>query len=100
MPAIIATVVIRMGRSRTWPASSSASRVALPAWRSWLVNSTSRMPFLVTRPMSMMKPIMAIIDMYCRARSRPAMPPMTAKGSDIMMVKGWMRLSNCAARMM
>ncbi len=100
MPAIMATVVMRMGRRRMGPASSSASRVDLPAARSWLVNSTSRMPFLVTSPISMMKPIMAIIDMYWPVMSRPAMPPMTAKGSDIMMVKGWTRLSNWAARMM
>ena len=89
-----------MGRSRMGPASSSASRALFPAARSWFVNSTSRIPFFVTRPISMMKPIMAIIDMYWFASRSPPMPPMMAKGNDIMIVNGWTRLSNCAARMM
>ena len=100
MPAIIATDVIRIGRSRTGPASRSASRVDFPFALSWFVNSTRRMPFFVTSPISMMKPIIAIIDMYCCAMRSPPMPPITANGSDIMIVNGWTRLSNCAARMM
>ena len=43
-----------------------------PRSRSWFVNSTSRMPFFVTSPISMMKPIIAIIDMYWRGDEQPA----------------------------
>ena len=57
MPKIIASVVIRIGRSRTWPASRMRLAHALPSRMPWLVKSTSRIAFLVTRPISMMKPM-------------------------------------------
>ena len=54
---IVATDVIRMGRSRIRPASSTASSVSMPRSFSWLVYSTSRIEFLVTRPISRIMPI-------------------------------------------
>ena len=63
MPKIIATVVMMIGRSRIRPACSSASARSFPSPRSWLVKSTSRMPFFVTSPMSMMIPIIVITFM-------------------------------------
>ena len=53
-------VVIRIGRSRIGPALSSASFDRQPSrGRSWLVRSTSRIAFLVTRPISITTPIIA-----------------------------------------
>ncbi len=45
------------GLRRTADASSRASRNAFPWSRSWLVNSTIRIPFLAASPTSMMSPI-------------------------------------------
>jgi hypothetical protein len=49
--------VMRMGRKREMAASSAASILERPAALRWLANSTMRMPFLVTMPMSMKIPI-------------------------------------------
>ncbi|MNL12549.1 hypothetical protein D3C87_1334210 [compost metagenome] len=96
----IAAVVMRIGRSRTGQASSRASMVGRPWSFSWRVKSTTRMAFLVTIPISMITPIMAIMpssDWVTKsARNAPAMD----SGSENMMVKGWMKLSNWTARMM
>ena len=56
-PPIVAIEVIRIGRRRSTEASITASRVLRPRSRSWLANSTIRMPFLVIRPMSRIMPI-------------------------------------------
>jgi hypothetical protein len=45
MPPIIAAVVIRIGRSRTCPAASSASMSGAPARRDRFAKSTSRIAF-------------------------------------------------------
>ena len=98
MPAIMATVVMRIGRKRMGPASSMASLAERPSSRSWFANSTMRMPFLVTRPMSMMMPIMANMLIGSLMSSRPPSAPMIASGKPIMMDRGCSRLSNWAAR--
>jgi multidrug efflux pump len=51
-PRMVAMVVIRMGRSRSPAAASAASRTSWPSSRNWLANSTSRMPFFATSPIS------------------------------------------------
>ena len=56
-PMTVATDVMRIGRSRMRPASSAASIVSMPRSRSWLMYSTSRIEFLVTRPISRIMPI-------------------------------------------
>ena len=53
----VAAEVIRIGRSRVIAASRTAAALECPcSWR-WLANSTMRMPFLATRPTSMIRPI-------------------------------------------
>ena len=57
MATIIATVVIKMGRSRVAAPATTASIFDRPCSRcSWLENSTIRMPFLAIRPISVIKP--------------------------------------------
>ena len=58
MPKTMAIVVMMMGRMRISPACSSASVTVAPALRAWLAKSTSRIAFLVTRPISITRPIM------------------------------------------
>ena len=59
MAATSITVVIRIGRSRVWLASTIASCRDSPLARSWLVASTCRMPFFLTIPTSMNRPNIA-----------------------------------------
>ncbi|CFN67417.1 Uncharacterised protein [Bordetella pertussis] len=46
-----------MGRRRSTLASTTASCMALPWSRSWLANSTIRMPCLVISPTRVIRPI-------------------------------------------
>ena len=55
-PITIAAVVIRIGRSRTRAASTIARLFGAPAARCWLANCTIRMPCLVIRPISVIRP--------------------------------------------
>ena len=56
-PSTVATMVITTGRRRISAALRMASRTDWPASRSWLANSTIRMPFFDIRPTSMTRPI-------------------------------------------
>ena len=56
-PMIVATDVMRIGRRRIRPASITADTVSIPRAFSWLVYSTSKIEFLVTRPMRRIMPI-------------------------------------------
>src|SRR2546421_6362635 len=56
-PMIVDTDVMRIGRNRMRPDSSTAAMVSSPFALSWLAYSTSRIEFLVTRPMSSTMPI-------------------------------------------
>ncbi|MCY1367380.1 hypothetical protein D9M69_543110 [compost metagenome] len=56
-PRTIAAVVISTGRRRIAAASSMASRTGRPrSRRSWLANSTMRMPCLLISPISVTSP--------------------------------------------
>ncbi len=46
-----------IGRRRRRGASITASRIDRPSSRSWLANSTIRMPFLAAMPIRMISPI-------------------------------------------
>jgi len=63
----------------------------------WLVKSTSRIAFFVTRPISMMKPItekMLSVDLNTiRARNTP----ISESGSEAMIASGCRKLPNCEA---
>ncbi len=54
---MVASVVIRMGRSRIRAAPTTASTMVMPRARRWFAYSTIRIAFLVTSPISMMSPI-------------------------------------------
>ncbi len=56
-PRMVAIIVITTGRSRMTLALRIASRTDWPWSRSWLANSTIRMPFLAIRPTSRISPI-------------------------------------------
>ena len=56
-PSDMARLVIRIGLKRCVAAWITASDFFIPFNRLWLANSTIRIPFLVTRPISMIIPI-------------------------------------------
>ena len=96
-PSTMAPVVIRMGRRRSAADSVTASMTLLPCWRSWLANSTIRMPCLVISPTSVMSPIcentLSVPPEIFSAASAPTID----KGTASRITKGSMKLSNCAA---
>ena len=97
MPKIIAAVVMRIGRSRTWPACSSASGIDRPALRPWLAKSTSRIAFFVTRPISMTRPIIEKMFSVEPVTSSASITPISDSGSDAMIASGCRKLPNCDA---
>src|SRR5712692_5769156 len=100
MPIAIAKLVMRMGRSRRGPALSSASSTGSPSRMCCSAPSTRRMAFLVTRPISRMTPIIAPSERFLPASRSPRRAPISASGSDTMMVNGCLSDSNCEARTM
>ena len=96
-PSTMAPVVMRMGRRRSVAASVTASTLLLPASRSWLANSTIRMPCLVIRPTRVMSPIwlntLSVPPVNLSASSAPSMD----SGTLSMMMSGSTKLSNWAA---
>ena len=98
MPKIMASVVITMGRRRVEPALIRASLRGAPAARAWFVKSTSRIAFLVTRPISMMRPIMLMMLRVSPVARSASATPTSDSGSDSMIASGWMNDPNCEAR--
>ena len=98
MPKIIAAVVIRMGRRRTCPAVSSASCSDAPLRRERLAKSTSRIAFLVTKPISITKPIIDRMLSVVLVNSSASSTPISVNGSEAMIATGWVKLANCEAR--
>src|SRR5256885_10185527 len=91
---IVDTDVMRIGRNRMRPDSSTAAMVSSPFALSWLAYSTSRIEFLVTRPMSSTMPIslyrLIVPPGRCStaAPSRVASAPVTASGTASSTVNG------------
>ena len=96
-PSTMAPVVIRMGRSRWAEALTSASTISMPSSRSWLVNSTIRMPCLVISPTSVISPICEYTLSEPPLHLSASSAPIIDSGTDTMMTSGSMKLSNCAA---
>ena len=96
----VATEVIRIGRSRMRPASSAASIVAIPRSLSWLMYSTSRIEFLVTRPISRIMPIWLYTLMVEPASLSVKSAPVTASGTARSTVNGCTSDSNWLASTM
>ena len=57
IPNIVQSEVIMIGRKRATAASCTAFNFSDPDSLRWFANSTIKIPFLVTRPMSTMIPI-------------------------------------------
>ncbi|MNR09078.1 hypothetical protein D3C85_1252670 [compost metagenome] len=94
----IAKLVIKIGRKRETAASLMASGMAMPFSLSWLANSTIKIPFLVTRPMSIMVPIWLKIFQLWPHNQSDKNAPATAIGTVKMIIIGSLKLSNCAER--
>ncbi len=97
MPKTVANDVIRMGRNRIAAASVTAPVTVRPSARSWLANSTIRIAFLVTRPISMIRPMREKMLSDCPNTHSETTAPNTASGTESRMVNGSTKLSNCAA---
>ena len=101
MPSTIAALVIKIGRRRSGPASSTACAGDSPCSRTrTIARSTRRMAFFVTRPMSRMIPMSAPMAIVLPVTNSPTTAPTRASGSVSMIVSGWMKLSNCEASTM
>ena len=100
MPKTMAMVVMMIGRMRIRPACSTASTMPAPALRAWLAKSTSRMAFLVTRPISITRPIMLKTLSVLFHSSSASITPISASGRLAMMATGCMKLPNWLASTM
>ena len=99
MPKIIATVVMMIGRRRIRPAESSEAARSPPSARSWLVKSTSRMPFFVTSPINMMTPIIVMTFMFPPVMRSARATPMKLRGRASMIARGCRKDPKRDARM-
>jgi len=88
IPKIIAIDVMMIGRKRVRPALRSASCRFAPSPRFRIVKSTRRIPFLTTRPMSMIIPIMLMMFRFPLVTSNASATPMKLSGSDIRIDSG------------
>ncbi len=94
IPADMAIEVITMGRARLCPASISASVRDMPARTISMAKSTSRIEFLVTRPISMSSPMNANSESGWFAMMRPRNAPPSESGNAVMIVIGWKKSRN------
>ena len=100
MPAVIAIVVMMIGRARLWQASSSASVRAFPPRRAVIAYSTSRIEFLVTIPISISKPMSDGIEKLFPVRSNAMNAPPIDSGSAPRIVIGCRKSWNNSTRIM
>ena len=99
-PAMVAMVVMRMGRSRVFPACTVASTSGCPRSRRTRAKSTSSTPFDTTMPTIMMMP-MKLFTLSVVPVSQSAMnTPLTPSGTENMMTSGSSSDRNCEARIM
>ena len=100
MARIMAKEVISTGRKRTGPAISMASSADAPFLCARLAKSTSKTEFLTTNPISMMKPIIAVMSSDLPLISSAMIAPTMASGMASMIRIGWSRLPNWLASTM
>ena len=96
MPRMVVAAVIRMGRRRRRPVSTSASFLLMPPMRSWLTVSTNTMPLFTTTPDSTRKPTMATMDRSIFVISSASRPPVNASGIVNSTMTGDLNDWNCA----
>ena len=79
--------------------STIASRLLTPCFSfCWLANSTIRMPCLVISPTRVIRPTCGVdVERRQTEIQRKIMAPNIESGTDIMMMNGSRKLSNCAA---
>ena len=94
IPALMAMVVMTMGRARLWTASRIASRLTTPRSIADSANSTSMMEFLVTIPISIRKPMTTAMLIELPVMNSARIAPPMASGRDIRIVTGVMKLWN------
>ena len=100
MPAMIATLVMMIGRSRMRPASMSASRIEIPrSSRAHFAKSTRRMAFFATMPNSRMTPMRLLMLSVSPVAMSAMTTPMSDSGSDRRIASGSRNEPNCRTRM-
>ena len=97
MPAVMAMVVITMGRARFWPASMMAVARSTPMCIASIAKSTSMFAFLVTMHISMRMPITTGVVIGEFVAKSPMIAPATDKGSENRMVNGCGKPANSTA---
>ena len=95
MPAISAKVVIRIGRSRRWPAAISASSRVMPLASRLRAASSSRIAFFATSPCSMMMPMKLIRFSVLCVTSSASTTPIGVKSSENITGMGAVNEPNC-----
>ena len=98
MPATNASVVIRIGRSRSLLPCRMASQRECPSARSWLVWSIWRIEFFFTTPNSTRMPSIEKMSSDDLSISSEISANGTVSGSASRIVIGCSHDSNCAAR--
>ena len=100
MPKIMASVVIKIGRKRTLAASSRAALRSTPSARARMAKSTNKMAFLVTRPISMMTPMIENIERVELNIISAKTTPIKVSGSAVISAIGCKKLLNWLAKIM
>ena len=99
-PSTVVTVVMMMGRRRTLPASSIASRRARPCRRIRLMKSTLTIASFTTMPTRITMPIRLIVLRPAPVSHRAPAAPTVDSGTLNKIVNGCTNDSNWAARIM
>ncbi len=96
-PNRVLRVVMMIGRRRERAPSTSASRLATPASRSWLTLSTRMIAFLVTSPTSRISPMNTTTEMVLPVSISASTAPTSASGMVNRITNGCSSDSNCEA---
>ena len=97
-PRMVEALVIRIGRRRCNAASLMAVILSSPVSCFRLANSTIRIPFLATSPISIIMPIWLKMFIVIPPKYMNTNAPAIARGTVSIMISGSLKLSNCAAR--
>ena len=97
-PRTVDKLVIKIGLKRAFAAPTIESLILIPVALRWLANSTIRIPFLDTNPMSIIIPIWLKIFSVSPKYHKENNVPAKAKGTVNIMINGSRKLSNWAER--
>ncbi len=96
-PNSVHSVVMMIGRRRERAPSTSASRLATPASRSWLTLSIRMIAFFTTRPTSRIRPMNTTTETGEPVSSSASTAPTSASGMVNRITNGCSSDSNCDA---